>query len=179
VRYFEEQWKKYNIHVIKSEIKEGYYNTKEVDRLNLRHGLTTYYCGGNSKLSTQEYVQDVKHGLYNHWYVNGPLMFQIMYQNGVRHGAYQSWELDGNLEITSNYQNGLEEGLEIDYSDDDRTWREHHKGVQHGLDINWWSNGGRKTQCRYVGGSRHGPLIKWDENGKKFQVSTYVNGIGH
>lgn len=136
-KYFEEQWKNYNIRLIKIEYVEyGPWSTHEVDRQGLKHGLTTSYDYNNRKTATQEYINDQKHGLYTHFYQTGlqanretnAIMFQIMYQHDLKNGSHRLWSLDGEIEVTTTYKDGFSEGLEIYHSVDQKSWIEYRKG---------------------------------------------------
>ena len=94
--YFKEQWTKYNISVKCEENISDNIEIYEVDRLNIRHGLTAMFSGITMKpRKSLYYVQGILHGTECFWHVNGKLSQISSFINGVYQGMLLSWYPSG------------------------------------------------------------------------------------
>ena len=156
--HFQEEWKKYNIHIeITSEIWPSLAEKtvlityhKEVDRLGLEHGKSIGYFPDGTIAYDHSFVQGIKHGTFIEHVEEGHSVVTT-FTNGIQHGPSIVYFEDGGIRY-STYVNGERQGLCRDEQADGSTWTTY-----------------RNNNC-------NGLVCKWDIDGK-IRLMGFSNGI--
>lgn len=202
--YFDEIWKKYNITVTSYWANMAEYGDVrhefEKDNKGFNHGSYKKFNSKGTLIDTTEFVQGQLHGKFQQYTSDGILVKYCVHEDGTKHGPSINYYSDGTLQKYSYYVKGAQNGLTMYYRRDGTIWKkynyanderngvwldyqddgtstlsEYKDNVHHGKELQWWSNGGRKSDGHYVNGKRHGYFTTYAQTGHIIKTRYYQN----
>lgn len=108
-------------------------------------------------------------GLVHKQHPNGQKSYEVTLKSGKKDGVEKQWSDKGRLKVDSPFKEGKKEGIERRYflyeTPKLKQETSFKNGKKEGADIQWFSNGEKRSEGSYTGGKKNGLWIEWGDNG--------------